>query len=201
MKPGCGGGAISFWVNAAALAGWAAPRRTTPGGQPIYSDLAIEPVLTLRLVFHLGPLGSTRPHEAHDCSATIRMRSALPRLGCALVLTCCLTWFVPRWCAAAGAATRRISTAARDELLAARYARGSRAERGRIPDEFAAVTGYRRKHAMRVLRAGQDRRSSSGPRPARRVYDGAVRAALVVLWEASDRICGKRLRPMLPVDR
>lgn len=31
-----------------------APKRSTPGGQPIYSDLAIELVLTLRLVFHLA---------------------------------------------------------------------------------------------------------------------------------------------------
>ena len=30
------------------------PRRSTPGGQPRYSDLAIELVLTLRLVFHLA---------------------------------------------------------------------------------------------------------------------------------------------------
>ena len=38
---------------------------------------------------------------------------------------------------------RRISMAARDELVAAiagRYAQGDRAERGRILDEFAAVT-------------------------------------------------------------
>jgi hypothetical protein len=41
---------------------------------------------------------------------------------------------------------------ARDELvaaIAARYAQGDRAERGRILDEFAAVTGFHRKHAMR----------------------------------------------------
>ncbi len=91
--------------------------------------------------------------------------------------------------------------ATRDELTAAvavRYAQGSRAERGRILDEFAAVTGYHRKHAMRVLRTGQDRRASD-PRPSPRVYDDAVREALVILWEASDRICGKRLRPMVPV--
>ena len=48
--------------------------------------------------------------------------------------------------------------AARDELVAAvagRYAQGDRGERGRILDEFAAVTGYHRKHTMRLLRAGQ----------------------------------------------
>jgi hypothetical protein len=36
------------------MAGWHAPRRTTPGGQAWYSDVAIELVLTLRLVFHLA---------------------------------------------------------------------------------------------------------------------------------------------------
>ena len=47
-------GDVTFWLDAAAMAGWTAPRRTTPGGQPIYSDLAIGLVLTLRLVFHLA---------------------------------------------------------------------------------------------------------------------------------------------------
>lgn len=47
-------GDVTFWLDAATLAGWAALRRTTPGGQPIYSELAIELVLTLRLVFHLA---------------------------------------------------------------------------------------------------------------------------------------------------
>ena len=91
--------------------------------------------------------------------------------------------------------------AARDELVAAiagRYAQGDRAERGRIVDEFAAVTGFHRKHAMRLLRAGQVTRRW-GPRPGRRIYDEAVREALIVIWEASDRICGKRLRPLLPI--
>src|SRR6476619_1191173 len=93
---------------------------------------------------------------------------------------------------------RRISMAARDELVAAvadRYARG---DRGRILDEFAAVTGFHRKHAMRLLRAGRVT-GRCGPRPGRRVYDEAVREALIVVWEASDRICGKRLRPLLPI--
>jgi hypothetical protein len=91
--------------------------------------------------------------------------------------------------------------AARDELVAAiagRYAQGDRAERGRILDEFAAVTGFHRRHAMRLLRAGQVNRRCR-PRPGRRVYDQAVREALIVVWEASDRICGKRLRPLVPI--
>ncbi len=95
----------------------------------------------------------------------------------------------------------QISMATRDELvvaLAGRYASSNRTERGRILDEFAAVSGLHRKHAMRLLRAGQPG-SRSGPRPARRLYDDAVREALIVTWEASDRVCGKRLRPLVPI--
>jgi len=91
--------------------------------------------------------------------------------------------------------------ATRDELVAAiaeRYSRADRTERGRILDEFTAVTGFHRKHAMRLLRDGQPNRRS-GPRPGRRIYDEATREALIVIWEASDRICGKRLRPLVPV--
>src|SRR3954462_13900486 len=36
------------------IAAWKAAPRTTPGGQPHYSDLAITTALTLRAVFHLA---------------------------------------------------------------------------------------------------------------------------------------------------
>ncbi|MBI0539511.1 transposase [Roseomonas sp. KE2513] len=96
---------------------------------------------------------------------------------------------------------RRVSMATRDELVAVtaeRYARAGRGERGLILDEFTAVTGFHRRHSTRLLRSGIPSRAV-GPRPGRRVYDDAVREALVVLWEASDRVCGKRLRPLVPV--
>ena len=47
-------GDLTLWPDEAALAGWQAPRRSTPGGQAWYSDAAIGLVLTLRLVFHLA---------------------------------------------------------------------------------------------------------------------------------------------------
>jgi hypothetical protein len=47
-------GDLALWIDETALEGWLAPRRTTPGGQAIYSDLAIEMVLVLRLVFQLA---------------------------------------------------------------------------------------------------------------------------------------------------
>jgi hypothetical protein len=42
---------LTVWISDDALALWAAPPRTTPGGQPVYSDLAIELCLTLGMVF------------------------------------------------------------------------------------------------------------------------------------------------------
>jgi hypothetical protein len=96
---------------------------------------------------------------------------------------------------------RRISMAVRDELVAAisgRYSQADRTERGRILDELTAITGFHRKHAMGLLRAGQPNRRI-WPTTGRRAYDEATREALIVIWEASDRICSKRLRPLVPV--
>lgn len=95
---------------------------------------------------------------------------------------------------------RRVSMATRDELLGAvseRYRASGRSEKSRIVDEFAAATGYHRKHAMRVLRIGPSSKRSA-PRPSRRIYGAAEREALIVLWEASDRVCGKRLKAIIP---
>src|ERR1700674_1394566 len=94
---------------------------------------------------------------------------------------------------------RRISMATRDELVAVvaeRYARSARKDRSRILDEFTAVSGLHRKHAMRLLRM---RSEPSGPRRRRRVYDDAVREVLSLVWEASAWVCGKRLRPLIPI--
>lgn len=96
---------------------------------------------------------------------------------------------------------RRVSMTTRGELIGAvatRYRQGGRGEKVRILDEFVAVTGYHRKHAMRLLRKGNQEMQPSS-RLDRRVYDDAVRQALVLLWEASDRICGKRLEALVPV--
>jgi hypothetical protein len=82
------------------------------------------------------------------------------------------------------------------EGVGARYRGASTSERTKILDEFVAITGYHRKHAIRVLGAGAfpDR----PPRPRDRLYDEAVRQALIVLWEAADRVCGKRLKALIP---
>ncbi|WP_200959563.1 transposase, partial [Rhizobium sp. Root1203] len=46
-------GSLALWITPEALSSWPAPKRTTRGGQPRYSDLAIETALTLGLVFGL----------------------------------------------------------------------------------------------------------------------------------------------------
>lgn len=95
---------------------------------------------------------------------------------------------------------RRVSMATRDEIVAAlqrRYVSSGREERGRILDEFAAVTGFHRKHAMRLLRP--ERPTPKRERLDRRLYNDATREALVLLWEASDRICSRRLKVLIPL--
>ena len=93
-----------------------------------------------------------------------------------------------------------ISRPTRTELLEAlrqRYDLASKPDKSKILDEFVAVTQCHRKHAIRLL-AGARPAASAAPAVARRTYDEAVREALLVLWEAADRICGKRLKAVLP---
>jgi hypothetical protein len=47
-------GSLTVWFTEDAIAAWQAESRTTPGGQPQYSDLAITTALTLRAVFGLA---------------------------------------------------------------------------------------------------------------------------------------------------
>ena len=47
-------GSLTVWFTDAAIAAWRAEPRTTPGGQPHYSALAIVTALTLRAVFRLA---------------------------------------------------------------------------------------------------------------------------------------------------
>ena len=47
-------GSLTVWFTEAAVAAWHAEPRTTPGGQPHYSDLAITTALTLKAVFRLA---------------------------------------------------------------------------------------------------------------------------------------------------
>ena len=97
--------------------------------------------------------------------------------------------------------TLKMTHAMRMELADAirdRYAAAATKDKSRTLEEFIAATGYHEKSAIRVLNAS--------PEPKRRqtrrrlsLYDEAARGALIVLWEASDRVCGKRLKALLPI--
>jgi len=82
------------------------------------------------------------------------------------------------------------------EALRERYSSAPLSDRIKILDEFVALTGYHRKHAIRVL-GKQDTEAGSAP-VRNRLYDEAVRQALTMLWEAADRVCGKRLKALIP---
>lgn len=83
------------------------------------------------------------------------------------------------------------------EAIRERYQKAGKEEKGKILDEFTKTTGLHRKAAIRML----NRRSPAGAgkrcgRP--RQYGPRVVEALRAIWEASDRLCSKRLRPFLP---
>ena len=49
-----GAGSLTIWFTDEAIAAWRAEPRTTPGGQPHYSTMAITTALTVRAVFGLA---------------------------------------------------------------------------------------------------------------------------------------------------
>jgi hypothetical protein len=96
---------------------------------------------------------------------------------------------------------RRISLGARREVasaLAERYRSARPMAKGRILDELCATTGWHRKHAARVLRQPELPNGIHAPRERRRRYGAIIKDALTALREGSDRVCGKRLKLMIP---
>ncbi|MDM7954721.1 MAG: transposase [Cyanobium sp. CZS 25K] len=95
----------------------------------------------------------------------------------------------------------------RAALAAARQRYGglSAAGKRRLLDELQQLTGYHRKSLLRSLNRQEPPkpgRSHAGAleRPHhRRRYGPEVLEALLPLWEASDRLCGKRLQALLPL--
>jgi hypothetical protein len=90
-----------------------------------------------------------------------------------------------------------------------RYKRLSASGKRKLLDELELLTGYHRKSLLRLLNLrpspapeagidGADEPSHRKPHHRRR-YGPEAAAALVPLWEASDRLCGKRLAALLPL--
>ena len=83
------------------------------------------------------------------------------------------------------------------QALRIRYFKASKEEKGKMLDEFTQVTSLHRKAAIRLLhRPVQPRTGKRRGRPGK--YGTEEAEALRVAWEASDRLCSKRLHPFLP---
>ena len=67
------------------------------------------------------------------------------------------------------------------EAVAARYRAAERDEKKGILDEFVKVSGFHRKHAIRVLKRAP-RPVTCEPRQRARIYNEAVREALIIVW-------------------
>ena len=95
------------------------------------------------------------------------------------------------------------------EAARQRYGGLSAAGKRKLLDELELLTGYHRKSLLRLLNQRHSAEQQTGidgaddpsaPRPHhRRRYGPEAAAALVPLWEASDRLCGKRLKALLPL--
>jgi hypothetical protein len=83
------------------------------------------------------------------------------------------------------------------EAIHERYLRATKEEKGKILDEFTKVTGIHRKAAIRLLNRVLQQ-AAPKRRGRQRQYDGAVVEKLKDVWEASDRLCSKRLKPFMP---
>lgn len=86
------------------------------------------------------------------------------------------------------------------EVMRARYLKASKDEKQKMLDEFTSVTGYHRKHAIRVLKNQEQsqNRLKRKTKTYQAVYRGEVVQVLEQIWEIYGQICSKRLQPYLP---
>lgn len=101
------------------------------------------------------------------------------------------------------------------DKYAKEYQKATKKEKGKILNTLCKTTGYNRKYAMHLLsnwgkiklvridgkliklKAGKKGRK---PYPNRkRIYDKEFQEALIEVWEFSDYLCGKRLKPFIKV--
>ena len=80
----------------------------------------------------------------------------------------------------------KISTGTKTELiqvLGIQYSKSSKREKTRILDQFIIVSGYHRKHAIRLLKGETSKETkhnnSSITNRSRRIYDEAVKNGLI----------------------
>jgi hypothetical protein len=94
-------------------------------------------------------------------------------------------------------------------ILAPRYQKAGKKQKGKMLNEFIALTGYCRTHASYVLSThGKRKRVSKnrviqadvrkiGRRGRNKTYTEDVKKPLIKIWYIMDCICGKRLAPVM----
>ena len=96
------------------------------------------------------------------------------------------------------------------KVMAARYRKARKKDKGGMLDELLALTGYNRRYAMGLL-CGQGKAIKVGrrlrlvgdlgrstQRRRSRIYDGVVLEGLRKIWAILDFVCGKRLAAIIP---
>ena len=79
-----------------------------------------------------------------------------------------------------------------------RYRRARKKEKRRILDEFCQTAGIHGKAAIRLLGRGRGLAVVAKKRGRPPRYGPEMKEALVKVWEAGDRMCGKLLAAVLP---
>jgi hypothetical protein len=80
-----------------------------------------------------------------------------------------------------------------------RYKKATRKQKSAILTEFCEVCGYNRKYAIQVLNPGRKRIRTSS-KPGRKIkYDSSFAVSLREMWEATGRICSKKLKAAIPI--
>jgi len=88
------------------------------------------------------------------------------------------------------------------KLVAPRYSKAKRRERGELLREMGEVTGLHRKSLVRLMGMASLERAPKKPRFKRRKYGSAVAGVVRIVWESLDYVCAERLTPaLLPTAR
>ena len=81
-----------------------------------------------------------------------------------------------------------------------RYKRAKKKDKNLILNEFCQVCGYNRKYAIRVLNQTNNKRRKRLKPGVKARYDSPeLLKALKIIWFASDQMCSKRLKALLPI--
>jgi len=95
---------------------------------------------------------------------------------------------------------KKISTGAKNEILTVlrnEYVKALKKDKTRIINEIIVLTGYHRKHIIRMMKNKDFFETENKNKNYKRIYNEAVKESLIIIWEASDRMCSKRLKASL----